>query len=60
MIMQSKAFAKSQKIPLACIFLDNTFKYAIYSSESSIFSWYPFPKTMLFSDQYVVSMQMLA
>jgi hypothetical protein len=41
-------------------FLVKRFEYTICYSECHIFSRYTFPETMLFWDQYVVSMQMLA
>jgi len=42
------------------LFMFNRFTCSICQSEGSIFSLYPFLKTILFFDQYVVSMQMLA
>jgi hypothetical protein len=41
-------------------FLVNRLKHTIWQPEGSISSRYPFPKTMPFCDQYVVSMQIVA
>jgi len=38
----------------------NRFEYTFCHSEGSIFNWYPFPKTVPFCDQYVVSFHVLA
>jgi len=41
-------------------FFVNRFEYTICETECSNFVSYPFPKTLLFCDQYVVCMQVLA